>query len=429
MPSAPYDRPYEHITDPMRFFRYDASTHEMRFVGETLEVRVPERFQVYDLLSVGETVEAPGLMDLLIDGRYQASLWMMAVIRCEPREIARTTIDGITYLVLHFGHGDVFIKNTQVVKKKSLVYAVYVEVVTRGNLMYWLTYDKLAVLFDQAKWMCDADVGVDPAVFEVIFAHLARDPTDRFRQYRHTDMRGDFELIPLRSVVYAPPSTTARLLGSYFAEGLNAALSQEVTQTSPLENLLRGLPAPSTEVLEDRVLLVDGARRRVRVELYALGPNGTLLASLKDGEMGSLPGGGLMPLETVAMGAARENAEESGWTATRYRELAVPGSPWVYHGEMPGRLAEEGWDEEVQVAVVAIAGAYQPGPLYNAKGDARVFRLVPLSEVIARIEGADLEAAPPLIRLRAAFRLAALREINRVVDPRLLEEPAVSPLL
>lgn len=246
MTESPYPKPYTHVTDVGRFFAYDAEKHEMRFIGDSLEIRVPKRFEVYGLLNIAEAVEAVGVMDLIIDDAYQASLHLLAKIVVEPREIGKLTVKGVEYVVLRLGHGDRFIANTQVVKDAGIVYALWVEFITRGNPIYTMDYRALGTMFNTAKSMCGANLGVDRVVLEVIIAHLARDPDRLFTQYRHTDMRGAYEFIPLRSVSYAPDSTTGRVAGSYFSEGVNSSLVHENHERRPFEDLLRGLPVQAT---------------------------------------------------------------------------------------------------------------------------------------------------------------------------------------
>jgi len=242
MANSPYTHDVEHITNVDKFFRYDADNHCMIFVGESLELRVPKRFEVYGLLEVTETVTCVGVMDLIIDEKYQAGLNLLAKIEVAPREISEMVYDENAYLVMYLEHGDRFITHTQVVRDGSIVPSLYVEFITRGKTIYTLDYVKLALLFDRAKAMTGSGIGVDRVLFEMIVSHLARSQDDVFKQYRHTDMAKSMRLIRLRSVSYAPTSTTARLLGSYFDDGLTASLIHQVAHEQPFENLLRGLP-------------------------------------------------------------------------------------------------------------------------------------------------------------------------------------------
>ena len=237
----PYgSKSYEHITDVSKYFKYDDKKKTMLFVGSELKCYVSSRWEVYGHLEVSDTVTTVGIADLIIDDKYQASLFMMAKIEMDYGEIGTKLIDGIQYYVLTLHHGDRFICNTELIKDSNLVYAIYSEMVGKGNYIYTLDYDHIAFILDQSKSMCDANLKVDHVIFEMIYSHLSRDKDNLAIQYRHTDMTKPAEFIPIRSVSYAPDSTTARVLGSYFEQGLNSSLLQEQGDSlQPLEQLLR----------------------------------------------------------------------------------------------------------------------------------------------------------------------------------------------
>ena len=237
MKSAPYLENYTKISSIDKYF--EKRGDELIFIGESLKVYILQRWESYHLLEVSDTVKTIGIMDLVIDDRYRAGLLMLASIEIDPDDSTTVTVDGNTYVILTLSKGNRFICITNVVKDKSITYAVFMEFITRGKWMYTLGYDSIARLFDQAKSMCGAGIPVDHVVLEVIYSHLARDPNNISVQYRHTPMAGDFEMIPLRSVAYATTSTTSRILGSYFNEAINSALINPSEQQHPFEQLLR----------------------------------------------------------------------------------------------------------------------------------------------------------------------------------------------
>ena len=236
----PYRKAYTKIQNIDAFFAYDPEAHTMRFMGESLEARVPKRFETYNLLQIHDAVDTVGVMDLIIDDTYQAGLHLLAKITTHPTEISNITIQNVEYMVLTYTTGDLFIANTQIVKNSNIIYALYVEFITRGNIIYTMGYDDIAWLFDSSKKVTGSAIPVDHVIFEMIYSHLARTQENKFIQYRHTDMSGPFSFIALRSVGYAPDSSTSRMLGSYFDDGLNSNLVYENDERHPVEDLLRG---------------------------------------------------------------------------------------------------------------------------------------------------------------------------------------------
>ena len=239
MIDSPYEKDYERIKEVDQFFEYDDVNKCMTFISSSLEVYIPQRYSVYNLLNIADTVTTLGIVDLVIDQKYHAGLMILATIEIEPDDVEKVMINDLQYIKLILSNGCKFIKNTERIADSSIVYAIWVEFVERGKLIYNLNYDTLATIFNQSKSMCDLNIPVDAVVFEVIFSSLCKDCDNLTIPYRLTDMTKPYKMIGLRNVGYAMTGTTSRLLGSYFQQGLNSALIQTSTQHSEIEDLLR----------------------------------------------------------------------------------------------------------------------------------------------------------------------------------------------
>jgi len=245
--APPYTKDYIPLKDVDRYFKLNPQGN-LIFIGESLELRIPQRLQSYNLMTIGEYVETVVLMDMIFDDTYRAALHLLVKVAIQPTEITNMVVDSVPYVVLKLYTGDVFISNTTVVKDKNIMYGMYVEYMTRGNLPYWYTYNDAFIIFDQSDLMCDSKLPSDHAIFECLIAHLARDQKDLFKFYRHTDMVEKPVIVPLRSVRLAPDSTTARIAGSYLEEGMLASLLNENKVNQPFEDLFRGLPLHQEQV-------------------------------------------------------------------------------------------------------------------------------------------------------------------------------------
>ena len=239
MATTPYLKDYVHIKDVDKFFEYDPKTKHMTFIGTSLEIYIPYRYQVYDLLLLSDTVTTLGVFDMIINDQFQAGLLMLTTIEMEPDDVSTLMIGELQYVKLTLSAGCKFICNTERIADSSIVYSFWMESIARGKLPYFIGYEALATLFDQAKNMCDQDINVDHVVFEVLYSHLSRDADNLTIQYRHTNMEKPFTFIELRNVGYATTSTASRMMGSYFANALNSSLLQTTTEHSDFEDLLR----------------------------------------------------------------------------------------------------------------------------------------------------------------------------------------------
>lgn len=210
------------------------------FTGDKLEVRVPIRYRHYGMLEVTSNVETLGLMDLIIDDKYQTTLNIMARVVLCPSESEETTIDDTPYLVMYFYKGDTFMLTDNVLMDSDINYAVYVEYITRGHRLYTVSYDDIPALFDRSKELTGK--AIDPLTLEIMVSHIARDPKNMSNQYRYTDFSKPPVIIHLRSINLSPTSTSTRMLGSYEDDGLTSSLNTTVERRQTFEDILRGIP-------------------------------------------------------------------------------------------------------------------------------------------------------------------------------------------
>ena len=239
---SPYLNPVTHIKDISPFFETDPKTGRVTFIGETLEIRIPQRYEVYDLLEFEDMVTTLAVFDMIIDGKFQAFMNLLACITIDPSDYGTMTYDGVAYTVLYLNKGDTFMRTSDLVQNSGIVYALWIEFITQGKLLYTYTYKDLPLMFDHVRQCCGRGLGVSRPIFEAVLAFLCRDPDNIFTQYRLTDMQKKFAFVALRSVSNAPTGTMARLTGSYFDEALTAALRYEIVEHQPYEDVLRNIP-------------------------------------------------------------------------------------------------------------------------------------------------------------------------------------------
>lgn len=240
---SPYSHPVQNIKDVSPYFRKNKD-FSLTFIGETLEIRIPKRFEQYDALTFnGDSVTTLGVLDMIFDGQYQAALNLLGSITIVPSDTSTMTYMGVDYVVLHLVTGDTFMTTTRIIQDSHVVYVLWSEFITHGKPIYTLDYEGLLGLFQHAKELTGSGIGVSRSVYEGIIAHLSRDRNNTSKQYRHTDMKRPVQLIALSSISQATTSTIAKLNGNYFRDtGITAALRQQVDESHPFEELLRGIP-------------------------------------------------------------------------------------------------------------------------------------------------------------------------------------------
>lgn len=164
--------------------------------------------------------------------------------------------------------------------------------------------------------------------------------------------------------------------------------------------------------MSEMVTHVDGKKRRCRVEVFALGPNGTVLMASKERHtLPFMPGGGIDEGESIVEAGARELEEESGWLAQNHKEFSLVGN-WVFQGEADAWFKEGGWEEEHSSAITCDAIRFEPNEKYGSEGDSDVFTLRPLEQLFQETQDA-IPYLFPRLRFMALFRLAALLKLKR----------------
>ena len=213
----------------------------MIFDDELLECYVPTRYSAegVGLCNVQEYVSCFGVFECVVNKDKHFGLVLPCMLHMLPSSSRRAVIDDIEYNVFEFQKGDKFLITRTALKEDYLAYAMYNEFMTMGRFPKFLDYNNTAFLFDTAEKVCGVNLKTPHSIFEMIYAHLARDKKDLTKKYRHTDMKDLPYFLGTKNVSVALDSTSSKLLGSYFSDGLNSALLNPVENQSPLEDLLR----------------------------------------------------------------------------------------------------------------------------------------------------------------------------------------------
>ncbi len=221
-----------------KYFQVDSKNNCTRFLGDKLEIFISKRYEGYGLVNLTDKLEVLGIFDMKINDQLEGGLCLAAMINSMPYQTYNTTINEEPYLVAVYRKNDVFISNMSVIRNDKLGYILWNEFIALGKLPKFINYNNIATLFDLIGEVCGINFGVNHGVFEMIYSHLYRDPDDITKEYRLSDMSKPPRFVELRNVSYGPTSTTARLMGSYFNDGLNSALVNASDSVSELDHIL-----------------------------------------------------------------------------------------------------------------------------------------------------------------------------------------------
>lgn len=210
------------------------------------KIYTPVAYSDGGLASVGIETWIVGIYAIVADdGKSYGVSMVNAMMRIEPTTTLKVDIDGDQFYEFVFEPGAVVCSDTMLVKIDTITFRIYDEIVAKGRVPWFLTYDDLGKLFNTAQYHAGASVGGQREVTELLISMIARDPKDRTKYYRSTVKSPADSLlrppayIPLRSVVYQATDTTTKLMGSYFPDALQSALVTPSERVERIENLLR----------------------------------------------------------------------------------------------------------------------------------------------------------------------------------------------
>ena len=150
-----------------------------------------------------------------INKQYKYGYNFPAVVTMEPSYIYKERDDDIDFIIGEFHKGDKFINYDIVMQQPFIAYAIFVEFINNGRIPSFLSYNQMAVLFDNISRICNFNPRINHSVFEMIYAHLSRDPDDMNIKYRHTYMQKPAAHIGLRNVAYGTDSVSYTHLDVY----------------------------------------------------------------------------------------------------------------------------------------------------------------------------------------------------------------------
>lgn len=215
------------------------------FTKKGCKIYIPSRFKERNLADLGHENYILGMFAMIVDDKYYSFCNVNALIQISPDSINTVKINEIDYLEFVFTPNSQVIANTLLVAKDVLLFRIYDEFISKGNIPWYMNYEDAGKMFSTASKYAGVNIDKNPEVIEMIIATIFRDSQDRNISLRtKLNSKNDlktipYSTIPLRSVAYAASNTTNKLAGAYFSVGLTSALVNPTERTERIEAILR----------------------------------------------------------------------------------------------------------------------------------------------------------------------------------------------
>lgn len=208
-------------------------------------IYIPARFAEKTLATISNEVYIVGIFAIVVEGKYYGVSLANAMMRIEPTATESVMFGEDEYIEFCFDPGATVISSTQLVRNDTLLYEIYDEVIAKGHVPWYVSYDDLGKLFESSEKHAGVKLGANHAILEMIAAAITRDPDEMTRYYRQRIQSRDEQfsnppaVIAFRNVTYGATNTTAKLMGAYFDDGLTSALVNPSQRVEPIEEILR----------------------------------------------------------------------------------------------------------------------------------------------------------------------------------------------
>lgn len=237
--------PKQLVRDPAKVHSALIDKNNQLIALRGVRIYTPLRYRERKLANIGTDIRTVGIFGIVVDDKYYGVSKACAMMTLTPDTTNVVEIDGVEYYEFGFDPGSVVCPNTNLVKTDTLVYFIYDEIVAKGHIPWYFSYEDLGKLFLSSKETAGVKIGSSNVILEMIAASISRNPKDLTKFYRHQIRSiGDLitnppSYIPFRSIIYGATNTTARLLGAYFDDNLLSALVNPSEKVEGIESLLR----------------------------------------------------------------------------------------------------------------------------------------------------------------------------------------------
>ena len=208
-------------------------------------IYIPKRYIDQGIADIGSENYTFGIFPLVTPDNKYMLVNAIAFIYLNPSEFNNVFIDGEEFVEFKFDKGTTVIKTLMLVQKDTLVYSAFNEFISSGNIPWYIDYDDSGTLFDTASTIAGTSIGKNPEIIEILIATITRQTSNKMEQYRMlVHAMSDIKLhvparVPLKSVTYSATTTTNKLAGAYFDEGVSSALLNPTTKADTIGSILR----------------------------------------------------------------------------------------------------------------------------------------------------------------------------------------------
>lgn len=209
---------------------------------ERMRIVIPTRYRSKQLARFGSETQTLGIFMYVLDDNSYALSMAPAIMTILPDDTKDSLLDGQESTEFIFEKGSVVVANVEVIRDAKLLYYIYNEVISTGNVPAFFDYLSLGRLFDFAMHFTGTNPASSVSIMHLLISLVARDPKDLNLYFRQSTTGTDFKdatYISIRSTTHGANNTIAKIMGGYFSDKVTSALVNPATEEEPIEHILR----------------------------------------------------------------------------------------------------------------------------------------------------------------------------------------------
>lgn len=213
---------------------------------EKLTVCFPKRFEQSNLAEIADHVTSILMLGIVVGNSYGFFGGMTKVV-LKPGDIYEETINNDRYFMLDFEPGDVVFESLTIPMDSNIGYYYYLEFTKYARIPWYFDEDDLLSVYDEAKFYTGKSMGACNQAIRVLYALVARDPTNLDIPFRYSpDLKDPTKkprIIGINNPGQLLNSTFSRLASGYMSDNIISGILNPDTKVTNLEEVIRGLPS------------------------------------------------------------------------------------------------------------------------------------------------------------------------------------------
>ena len=199
-------------------------------------IEFPKWYQDKNLADLKEVSYVYGIFNIQMGDKYSVSV-IPTLCSTTPILIREVEKGGEVYTQFVYGKDDCIFDNTKAVKEELLSYNFFETFFMYAKIPWYVEYEDMLRVMDNLPKYAKSNVGNNHLSNELLVSFIARLKKDKTMFYRQGT--GAYEYVDLMSPYYSMMSTTSKISGGYFQQGLTSAIVQKEKSPTKLETLVR----------------------------------------------------------------------------------------------------------------------------------------------------------------------------------------------